>query len=73
MTEDDPSGTRRTSRRVSALLHDDAALVPERFHVSAPIEKTGDLISMSGNKAHSGGTDAGLIVANPKTNELWIW
>ena len=51
----------------------DAALVRERFQTAGNVEKEGSIVFMSGNKAHSGGTDSALIVADLKRDELWVW
>jgi hypothetical protein len=47
--------------RLSDLLKKNAALVPERFQTGGPIQKSGDMVAMSGNKAHQGGIDEAMI------------
>jgi hypothetical protein len=59
--------------RLAALLKSDAALVPVRFQTENPIQATGDVVAMFGNKAHAGGSDDAVIVVNVKTDELWVW
>jgi uncharacterized protein len=59
--------------RLSSLMGPAAALVKERFQTSGRVNREGPFIYVSGNKQHSGGTDAGLLVADPATNQLWTW
>lgn len=59
--------------RLASLLKADAALVPARFQTENPIQIRGDLVALFGNKAHSGGSDDALLVANVETDELWVW
>jgi hypothetical protein len=47
--------------------------VKDRFETSGRVNREGPFIFVTGNKQHSGGIDAGVLVADPATNQLWMW
>jgi hypothetical protein len=59
--------------RLQALLKDDRAAFIERMDTVSPVSKEGGIYYIIGNKAHAGGEDAAIFVADPAQNVIRIW
>jgi hypothetical protein len=59
--------------RLQALLKSDRDAMTERMQTVSPVSKEGGIYYVIGNKAHAGGEDAAIFVADPSQNVIRIW
>jgi hypothetical protein len=59
--------------RLQALLKGDRDAMMERMQTVSPVSKEGGIYYVIGNKAHAGGEDAAIFVADPAQNVIRIW
>jgi hypothetical protein len=59
--------------RLRALLGERFATFVENTGVQSPLLEEDGILYVTGNKQHSGGTDAAALVADLRRDAIWVW
>lgn len=59
--------------RLKSLLGGRYGVLLDNLGTSGPLQKEGELLSMSGNRPHQGGEEMAAIVIDPARNGLRVW
>jgi hypothetical protein len=59
--------------RLRALLGERLARFVENMGVQSPLLEEDGILYVTGNKQHSGGTDAAALVADLRRDAVWVW
>jgi len=59
--------------RLRALLGERFATFVENTGVQSPLLEDDGILYVTGNKQHSGGTDAAALVADLRRDAVWVW